>query len=200
MRTLSLLLLSCAATCLTMSAQSLSGEALVDALRSGGHVIVMRHATSPTTPPTSETANPDNQKHERQLDELGRNQAITMGRALKNLRIPIGSVQSSPTYRALETVKYLDLGTPEIVPELGDNGQSMSGGTAAQAEWLKKRVLAAPLVNNDFIITHQPVIAAAFPQITNISDGDALIFGRNGQLISRVSIVTWPQLVRIGAR
>lgn len=200
MRTLKLLLLSCAATCLTLPAQSLSGEALVDALRSGGHVIVMRHASSPTTPPTSDTANPDNKKLERQLDEIGRNSAITMGRALKNLRIPVGEVQSSPTYRALETVKYLELGTPEIRPELGDNGQSMSGGTAAQAEWLRKRVLALPLVSNDFIITHQPVIAAAFPQVTNVSDGDVLVFGRGGQLLSRVSISTWPQLVRMGAR
>lgn len=200
MRTLSLLLLSCAAACLTLSAQTLSGEALVDALRSGGHVIVMRHTASPRETPAAGTANPDNTKAERQLDEIGRNQAITMGRALKNLRIPIGEVQSSPTYRALETVKYLDLGTPEIRPELGDNGQSMSGGTAAQAEWLQKRVLAVPLVNNDFIITHQPNIAAAFPQITNIGDGDALVFGRGGQLLSRISIATWPQLVRMGAR
>lgn len=196
MKTFALLLLSCIAA----SAQSLSGEALVESLRSGGHVIVMRHASSPTTPPTAETANPDNKKLERQLDEIGRNSATTMGRALRNLEIRIGSVQSSPTYRALETVKYLDIGTPEIIPELGDQG--MAGGKVSEAQiaWLRKRVTQAPLISNDFVITHQPIIAAAFPQVSNVSDGDVLVFSREGQLLSRVTISTWPQLVRMVKR
>jgi hypothetical protein len=46
--------------------------ALVQALRAGGLVIVMRHASSPREAPTKERANPDNLKLERQLDEPGR--------------------------------------------------------------------------------------------------------------------------------
>jgi hypothetical protein len=124
-----------------------------------------------------------------------------MGRAIKNLKIPINSIQSSPTYRALETAKYLDLGsTPEQLPELGDNGQSMSGGTAAQSAWLKKRVTEPPIVTNDLVITHMPNITAAFPDIKNVNDGDALIFGKGGQLVGRISITTWPSLVKLGAK
>ena len=48
-----------------------------------------------------------------------------------NLRIPIGDVLSSPTYRALETVRLGQFTTPQISAELGDNGQSMQGGTPA---------------------------------------------------------------------
>src|SRR3981189_2199503 len=87
-------------------AQTLSGEALVKALRQGGYVIVMRHTSSPRAVPDKQTANVDNVKPERQLDEEGRVTAITMGKALRDLQIPIGDVLSSPTYRALETVKY----------------------------------------------------------------------------------------------
>jgi hypothetical protein len=54
------------------SAQSLTGDALVKALREGGYVIVMRHASSPREVPNKQTANPDNVKLERQLDEAGR--------------------------------------------------------------------------------------------------------------------------------
>src|SRR5689334_17850544 len=79
------------------------GMEWVPALRTGGYVIVMRHASSPSTPPDSSSVNPDNEKHERQLDEAGRTAAREMGEALKRLRIPIGLVLSSPTYRALET-------------------------------------------------------------------------------------------------
>jgi hypothetical protein len=52
--------------------QALSGEALVKALRQGGYVIVMRHASSPRQEPDKKTANPDNLAFERQLDQTGR--------------------------------------------------------------------------------------------------------------------------------
>jgi hypothetical protein len=54
------------------SAQTLSGAALVNALKQGGYVIVMRHASSPAVPPDKEHANADNTKLERQLDAAGR--------------------------------------------------------------------------------------------------------------------------------
>src|SRR5499427_3466980 len=89
----------------TALAQDLHGEALVKALQKGGYVLVMRHASSPREVPDKQAANPDNSKPERQLDEVGRGTAIAMGKALRDLKIPIGNVLSSPTYRALETVR-----------------------------------------------------------------------------------------------
>ena len=50
--------------------------------------------------PDKASANPDNFKLERQLDEAGRWSAIAMGAASRDLKIPIGEVFSSPTYRA----------------------------------------------------------------------------------------------------
>ena len=94
-------------------AQTLSGEALVNALRKGGHVIVMRHAASPNQAPDKAAANADNVNLERQLDDEGRETAAAMGKAFRDLKIPVGEVLSSPTYRALETVKYAEFGEPE---------------------------------------------------------------------------------------
>src|SRR5580692_8692142 len=162
----------------TAHAQDLHGEALVKALQKGGYVIVMRHASSPREAPDKQTANPDNRKPERQLDEGGRNTAIAMGKALRDLRIPIGNVLSSPTYRALETVRLAQFGTPLTFAELGDNGQSMQGGTPAQAAWLQKQVARFPPATNTIIVTHLPNIAGAFPQVASgLADGEALIFG-----------------------
>jgi hypothetical protein len=98
MRTLTLWSFAAAMTWFagTARAQDLHGEALVKALQKGGYVLVMRHASSPREVPDKQAANPDNSKPERQLDEVGRNTAIAMGKALRDLRIPIGNVLSSP--------------------------------------------------------------------------------------------------------
>ena len=87
------------------------------------------------------------------MDEVGRNTAIAMGKALRDLRIPIGNVLSSPIYRALETVRLAQFGAPQTFVELGDNGQSMQGGTAVQAAWLKKRVAHFPTGTNTIVVT-----------------------------------------------
>jgi phosphohistidine phosphatase SixA len=183
----------------TALAQDLHGEVLVRILQKGGYILVMRHASSPREAPDKQTANPDNSKPERQLDEVGRNTAIAMGKALRDLRIPIGNVLSSPTYRALETVRLAQFGAPQIFAELGDNGQSMQGGTAVQATWLQKRVAQFPTGTNTIVVTHLPNITGAFPQLASgLEDGEALIFGPDGKgqaiLVTRVKIGEWPAM------
>jgi phosphohistidine phosphatase SixA len=180
-------------------AQTLQGDSLVKALRQGGYIIVMRHASSPREVPTKQAANPDNTTPERQLDAEGRASATAFGKALKDLKIPIGTVLASPTYRALETVKYAQLGTPQPRPELGENGQNMSGGTEAQAAWLQKQVTQFPSGSNTILITHLPNLTRAFPQLAmGMADGEALIFAPDGKggntVVARVKIEDWPKL------
>jgi phosphohistidine phosphatase SixA len=178
--------------------QMLRDGALVKALEKGGYVIVMRHTSSPRDVPDKNSANPDNTKPERQLDAEGRTTATTMGKALRDLKIPIGEVFTSPTYRAQETVKYAQLGAPRLTEELGDNGQSMQGGTEAQAAWLRKRVTQFPTGTNTILVTHLPNIRGAFPQLTDVADGEALVYGSDGKggaaLVARVKIEEWPGL------
>lgn len=148
----------------TAHAQSLSGQDLVAALQGGGYVILMRHASSPRTPPDAAHAQPDNVQHERQLDDEGRSTARAMGAALRQLRIPIGQVLSSPTYRALETIRLAQLGTPKMDPQLGDSGQSMQGDSSGtRGTWLREKVAQKPPASaNTIIVTHFPNINEAF--------------------------------------
>ena len=181
--------------------QTLTDEALVKALRQGGYVIVMRHASSPRDEPDAKTANPDNVNRERQLDEQGRATAMAMGAALRELRIPIGDVLSSPTYRALETVRLAQLGKPTPIPELGDGGRGMQTSTEAQVAWLRNRVAQFPARTNTLVVTHFPNMSGAFPQFTNnLMDGEALIFGPDGKggaaVVARIRIDEWPRLPR----
>jgi phosphohistidine phosphatase SixA len=179
-------------------AQALSGASLVNALRSGGYVIVMRHASSPRETPDKQTANPDNVKLERQLDSAGRAAATAMGQALHDLKIPIGEVLTSPTYRAMETVRLAQLPNSRPHEELGDGGQSMQGASDAQAAWLRNTVSRAPKGTNTIIVTHMPNIARAFPQWGAVADGEAVVLRPDGQgggtVVGRIKIDEWPRL------
>jgi hypothetical protein len=197
---MSLALLSGLAVTGTASAQSLSGTALVTTLRQGGFVLLMRHASSPPTPPTAATAEPDNAESERQLDQIGRGSAIAMGEALKALTIPVGEVWSSPTYRARETVRLAKLPDPTLAVELGDGGQSMGGIAAGQTIWLRAKLAERPRSGtNTVIVTQYPNIQGALGQhATNLADGEALIVRPaatgDDEIAGRVKIDEWPAL------
>lgn len=188
----------------TARGESLAGKELVAALRHGGYVILMRHASSPRTPPSAAAADAANVQHERQLDETGRDSARAMGQALRRMHIPVGEVLSSPTYRALETARLAGLGHPRISAELGDLGHSMQAdATGARGNWLRARASELPASGtNTIIITHFPNIREAFPDdAAGLGDGEALILRPNGHgdvsLIARVKIDEWPPLAAV---
>ena len=180
-------------------AQTLAGHELVAALQRGGYVIALRHAASPRTPPDAATANADNPARERQLDDTGRRTAAAMGQALRRLGIPVGVVWSSPTYRALETVRLAGLPAPRLQESLGDGGHSMQQASADQATWLRQQAATSPGATNVVIVTHFPNLSAAFPDYTrDLADGEALILAADGKggarLVARVRITDWPTL------
>jgi len=177
--------------------QALDAKQLVESLRKGGLVIVMRHASSPREVPTKETAAAGNTKLERQLDETGRDTATAMGNALRQLRIPISTVLSSGTFRALQTIKLAGLGEPTVAAELGDGGQSMQVTSDAQSAWLKARVTQAPASGNVLLVTHMPNVSRAFPEWGAVADGESVILrpdGKSFTVLGRIKIEEWPTL------
>jgi phosphohistidine phosphatase SixA len=88
-------------------------DALWAALADGGHVALMRHAEAPGT------GDPEDFRLEdcgtqRNLDEIGRDQARRTGEAFRARGVEIGQVLSSRWCRCLETAELLGLG--EVVP------------------------------------------------------------------------------------
>ena len=187
-------------------AQTLSGPALAAALRQGGYVIVMRHAHAPEAPPGAAQADRSNRNHERQLDAGGRDSAAAMGAALRALHLQLGAVWSSPTYRALETVRLARLGAPRIAAQLGDNGHSMQATSEDQASWLRARANETPQPGTDnIIVTQFPNIKAAFGEAAaGMADGAALVFrpspGSSPYLVTRIAIGEWPLLAQQSKR
>ena len=184
----------------TAGAQLLPRPALVKTLQAGGHVIVMRHASSPGDIP--QKPNPDNVPPERQLDEKGRTTAAAMGDALRRLKIPIGEVLMSPAYRARETARLARLPNPRVLYELGEGPQSMQGAVEReQTEWLQKKVKELPRGTNTLLVTHVPNVTAAFPgEVPAVLQGEALVFGADGaggsRVVGRIKIEEWPELLK----
>jgi phosphohistidine phosphatase SixA len=172
--------------------------AFVQALRAGGLVLVMRHASSPQEAPAPGAANPDNTNRERQLDEKGRQGATAVGDALRALRIPIGRVLASPTYRVQETTRYAKLAGVTAVEELGDNAQGMAKVSEAQAAWLRTQTRTAAPSGNLLLVTHQPNFTLAFPDAGGIAEGEMVVFrpdGRGGSaIVGRIRVEDWARL------
>jgi hypothetical protein len=196
-------ILACLLVAGTAQADTLSGTGLVTALRQGGYIVLMRHASSPATPPTAASAEHDNTRLERQLDETGRSSAENMGRAIKTLGIPVGEVWSSPTYRAMETVRLASLPNPTTAVELGDGGQSMHAVSKDQTAWLLAKIAERPRAGtNTIVVTQFPNIQDAFGQDSSgLTDGEALIVrpGSAGveEIVGRVKIAEWPTLAAL---
>ena len=194
-RILTLLLLPVLGLGVAKAAALLEGKQLTAALSAGGYVILMRHASSPSTPPTADQAAPGNVSHERQLDERGRASARAMGEALRHLKVPVGKVLSSTAYRALETAALAQFPEPHTYDDLVEAARDPE-----RAGSLRAQVALLPDAGtNSVIITHYPNIADAFPaDAKDLAEGEALIYRPDGHgksaLVARVKIDDWPKL------
>ena len=79
-------------------------DAVWEALRAPGSIVVLRHSYAPGTfdPPTSRL---DDCSTQRNLDEGGRAQATRVGEAFKKNGITVGEVLSSPRCRCMDTAR-----------------------------------------------------------------------------------------------
>ncbi|HEX5279443.1 MAG TPA: histidine phosphatase family protein [Micropepsaceae bacterium] len=182
---------------------STAAQPLIAALREGGYVLLMRHASSPAARPDKSAADRENTALERQLDKKGRSTSRAMGAAMRALHLPIHEILSSPTYRALETVRIAGLPQPRTAAELGDGGQSMQPLQPSPAAWLRNLVATVPAPGTDtLIVTHAPNIIGAFgANLADVADGEILVFRPDGNgdamLAGSIKIEQWPALARL---
>jgi len=101
-RRLASLLVLAAGVVLAPSAQAT--DAVWDALRAPGSVVVLRHSYAPGgfDPPDARL---DDCSTQRNLDENGRSQARRIGEAFRQQGIAVGAVLSSPRCRCLDTAR-----------------------------------------------------------------------------------------------
>jgi broad specificity phosphatase PhoE len=133
-------------------------EAAWAALRQGGHVALVRHATAPGTgdPPGFRL---DDCATQRNLSPAGRAQAKAIGVNLRWHGIRIDGVYSSQWCRCLETARLMGLGEVIALPVLNSFFAEPDREPRQMAElrvWLAEQPQAGALV----LVTHQVVITA----------------------------------------
>ena len=133
-------------------------SAIWDALKSGGHVVLIRHAIAPGTgdPPEFQLGKCTTQRN---LSDEGRDQAEKIGARFRENGIHRAWIFSSQWCRCLETAKLLRLGKIEELAVLNSFFEHMErrdSQTKMLLEWLGERDLKIPLV----LVTHQVNITA----------------------------------------
>ena len=86
-------------------------EKLLESLRAGGYVIVVRHGATFSDQADTDPFNFDNIAKQRNLNEKGKQQAKEFGDAIHQLGIPVGKVYTSNFNRLMRPRSWRDLKT-----------------------------------------------------------------------------------------
>jgi phosphohistidine phosphatase SixA len=184
----------------------LSEVELINALRGGGYIIVIRHGATPTDQADTDPLHLENIDKQRQLNDSGRAQARSIGQSMHKLKIPVGEVYTSRFNRAVETGKLLGFGEVKPSNDFAEGGlvvTSIENNRRAQA--LRKLVATPPLPGtNVVVITHRPNILDAFGKDWfEVKEGEASIFKPDGaggyKFIVRLQADDWSKLEQAGS-
>jgi phosphohistidine phosphatase SixA len=134
-------------------------QALWQQLRSGGHVLLIRHADAPGTfdPPGFQLGDCATQRN---LSAKGREQAKRIGEQLADEKVPVGTVFSSQWCRCVDTAT-LAFGASKVItrPELSSPTKLSADRRAANADVMRLQILgtrdqANKNVPNTVYVTH----------------------------------------------
>ncbi len=186
---------------LAARAQVKIGDAeIVEALRSGGHVIVFRHGATHSNQADTNPLNPADIKRQRQLNGKGIEAANSVGTALKSIGVPVGPVLTSEFNRAYQTAVLAGLQKPVKTKDLTEGGLVVSPDeNNRRAAAFRKLVSSPPPAGkNTVIVSHKPNIIDAFGKDWfDVKEGEATIFKPDGtayKLVARVHMDEWPRI------
>lgn len=186
---------------------TLTGQALVEALRAGGFNIYFRHAATDWSQSDHIEKAGDwtscDPSRVRQLSEGGRQASRAVGEAMRALGIPVGQVLASPYCRTMETARLLGLGEVEASTDIMNlRSAGYFGGREAVVQTARARLSRAPAPGtNTVLVAHGNVAREATPVYP--SEGEGVVFrplGAGGfEFVGRLEPPEWARLAREAA-
>jgi phosphohistidine phosphatase SixA len=176
---------------------------LIESLRSGGYVILVRHGATFSDRADTDPFNLDNIGKQRNLNEEGKELAKAFGDAIRRVGIPAGEVYTSNFNRAFETAVLAGFKDIEKTTDLTEGGLVVSPDeNGRRAAALRKMLAQTPQKGkNTFLITHKPnIVDALGKDWFDVKEGEASIFKpKDGEyrLVARVQMEDWPKLVAV---
>ena len=173
----------------------------MNAVRSGGYVIVFRHGATHQDQADTDPLHPENVDKQRQLNDQGRALARSIGDSIRKLKIPVGQVHSSVFNRAVETGKLLGFGDVKSSLDFAEGGLVVTPiENTRRAQALRKFAATVPPAGtNVILVTHKPNILDAFGKDWfEVKEGEASVFkpdGKGGyQVVARLQADQWAVL------
>jgi phosphohistidine phosphatase SixA len=175
----------------------LEGQELIEALREGGLVLLMRHMSTDSFVPEEGSHDNLNCASQRNLDERGKQEAKKVGAAFKSLRIPIGTVLTSPYCRCIDTGK-LAFGKGTASEDLAVFDELSGPDKEVRGKLIRRLLNTAPSDGlNTVMITHTGTLLYTFGLQTR-PEGIAHIFRPaefgNAVYLGRVTPEEWSAL------
>ena len=173
---------------------------LVQELRAGGFVIVVRHGATFPDQADTDPFNFDNIAAQRNLNDKGKTLAKAFGDALFRAGVPVGKVFTSKYNRAYETAVIAGFKDIEKTTDLTEGGLVVSPNeNSRRSEAFRKLLGTAPAPGtNTILITHKPnIIDALGKEWFDVKEGEASLFRpENGtyKVITRVQMEEWPHI------
>jgi broad specificity phosphatase PhoE len=179
-------------------AQTGSVDDVLSKLRTGGHVVVVRHGATHADQADTDPFNLDNVAKQRQLNDKGRADARALGEVLKKANVPIGRVYTSRFQRAVETARLISGKEAEPTLDVTEGGLVVSPHENARRQQAFRTLVgrAPDAGTNTLIVSHKPNIIDAFGRDWfDIREGEASIFKPDGNggfaLVGRVQMAQW---------
>ena len=188
------------ATLPSLAAAAERDRDIVQALRAGGLVMVLRHGATFPDQADTDPLNFDNFAAQRNLNDKGRALAKEFGEAVRRLGVPVGMVYTSKYNRAYETAVIAGFENIEKTADLTEGGLVVSPNeNTRRSEAFRKLLATAPNSGtNTILITHKPnIVDALGKDWFDVKEGEASIFRpENGsyKLLVRVQMDEWPRI------
>ena len=195
----SLALLSILITGLPAAAAA-DDRAIVQDLRAGGLVIVLRHGATFPDQADTDPLNFENTAAQRNLNDKGKALAKDFGDALRQVGVAVGAVYTSKYNRAYETAVLAGFKNIEKTADLTEGGLVVTPNENARRAKAFLAMIGTPPASgtNTIPITHQPnIVAALGKDWFDVKEGEASIFRpENGgyKVLARVQMDEWPRI------
>src|SRR5215510_90632 len=184
----------------TGSSAAANDQEIVQALRAGGLVIVLRHGATFPDQADTDPLNFDNIAAQRNLNDKGKALAKAFGDAVRQAGVPVGKVFTSEYNRAYETAVVAGFKDIEKTADITEGGLVVSPNeNSRRIDAFRKLLGTAPTPGtNTILVTHKPnIVDALGKDWFDVKEGEASLFRpENGsyKLIARVQMEEWPHI------
>ena len=174
--------------------ESLSGPALLTALRAGGLILYFRHTSTDFGQNDDQMSGYEDCARQRNLTSRGRDEARAIGAAIQRLRIPIGDVLASPFCRTRETAQLI-FGRARVEPAV--RGGPASNDNDRYVE-LRRLLSTPPPPGTVLAIASHGNPFRAVAGSPNLAEGEAAVVrplgDRGFRVIARILKDGWSKL------